>query len=281
MRLARLCAETGFSADKDTVRGACENAEKIKEISPERIRAELERLLHSPSPSVGLELLYQEKVLALILPEIADGFGLPQRKDFHKYDVFHHTLATVDAADPSVRTVAFFHDVGKPACYKQSGSYHGHDIVGAELCETIMRRLRYSNNEIRETKQLVLYHMIDLKGDMKENKIRKFVQKNEDIIEKLCLLKDADMIGCGYRLDGHSPSACRLQKALLDMKNEGVPFQTKDLLIRGDELPEDVVPKNKRQEALSRLLSACAEIGSPLTTKEKQLQYIINYMKGR
>ena len=281
MRLARLSSEIGFSVDENSLRGAKENAAKIIEIAPERIRAELERILSSPKPSVGLKLLYDEGVLSLILPEIADGYGLPQRSDFHKYDVFFHTLATVDAADSSVRTAALFHDVGKPACYKKTGRYHNHDVVGAELTQDIMNRLRYPKKEISETKRLVLYHMLDLNGDMRENKVRKFVQKNADILPKLCLLKDADRIGCGYVSDGHSPSSLRLKKTLAEMKEQGVPFSTKDLLIRGDEIPEEVLPVSKRSDALNALLAACAEVGSPLTTKEKQLQYIMNYVKGR
>lgn len=280
MRLARLSSETGFTVDDGTLTGARENAEKIVEISPERIRTELERILLSPVPSVGLELLFKEGVLSLILPEIADGYGMPQRKDFHKYDVFYHTLATVDAADISVRTAALFHDVGKPERYKQTGSYHGHDVSGAELCEQIMTRLRYPKSTIQETKRLVLYHMLDLKGDMRENKVRRFVQKNADLIKKLCLLKDADMIGCGYVKEGRSPASVRLANTLEDLKKEGVPFSLKQLLVRGDDLPEEIVPKNRRQDALLSLLSACADVGSPLTTKEKQLQYILNNYKG-
>ena len=281
MRLARLASETGFSVDESTMTGARENAEKIREIAPERIRVELEKILHSPLPSVGLELLRQEGVLSLILPELTAGYGMEQRKEYHKYDVYYHTLATVDAADLSVRTAALFHDVGKPVCFSSTGTYYGHDVVGAETCRDIMRRLRYSNKEIEETKRLVLYHMIDLKGDMKENKIRKFVQKNADILTKLCLIKDADRIGCGYDKDGQSPSSVRLKKTLEKMKEEGVPFSVKELLIRGDEIPEEVVPKGKRGEVLQALLSACAEVGTPLTTKEKQLQYILRYNKGR
>lgn len=281
MRLARLASETGFSVDERAMEGARENAEKIKEIAPERIRVELERILHSPVPSVGLEILRKEGVLQLILPEIAAGYGLEQRKDYHKYDVFYHTLATVDAADTSVRTAALFHDVGKPVCFFSTGVYYRHDVVGAETCRDIMRRLRYSNKEIEETKRLVLYHMIDISGDMKENKIRKFVQKNADILTKLCLLKDADRIGCGYCKEGQSPASIRLRKTLEQMKAEGVPFSVRDLRIRGDEIPEETLPKDKRGEALCALLAACAEVGTPLTTKEKQLQYILQYSKGR
>ncbi len=282
MRLARLASETGFTPEKATLEGAARNAGKIDEIAPERIRVELERILRSPKPSIGLDLLYKEGVMQRILPEIADGYGMKQRSDFHKFDVFYHTLATVDAADVSVRTAALFHDVGKPACYNKNGNYHAHEVVGAELCERIMTRLRYPKSDIEEVRKLTLYHMLDLDGKMKENKVRKFAQENADLLPKLCLLKTADMIGCGYILSGKSPSAVRLEKTYAEMKKQGVPFSIKELLVRGSDIPEDVVPVKRRQEALRALLRACAEVGTPLTTKQKQLQYIVhNFNEGR
>ena len=282
MRLARLASEIGFTPSAETLTGARENAEKIREIAPERIRVELERILQSEKPSVGLRLLYDEGIMQIILPEIADGYGMPQRSDFHKFDVFGHIMATVDAADPSVRTAALFHDIGKPACYRASGNYHGHDVVGAEICNKVMNRLRYPKAVIKEVERLVLCHMYDLSGDAGENKVRKFVQKNADIIDKICLIKNADFRGCaGSGPECKSASATRLSTIYAEMKKEGVPFSIKDLLVRGDELPEEIVPLSKRTEALNRLLEACAVKGSLLTTKEKQLQYIINDAKGR
>ena len=281
MRLARQAAETGFSVHPDTLMGARENAEKIDEIAPERIRVELERILLAPVPSVGLKLLREEGVLARILPELDAAYGLPQRKDYHRYDVFGHILATVDAADKSVVTAALFHDVGKPACYLKNGNYHGHDEVGAEICKKIMRRLRYSNKEIEETVRLVRLHMFDLAGNARENTVRLFVQKNADVLDKLCLLMDADMIGCGYVKSGRSPVSLRLTATYEEMKRENVPFSVKDLLVRGNDIPEEILPVSGRTKALSALLAACAQKGSPLTTKEKQLQYIIHNSKGR
>lgn len=280
MRLARQASETGFSVHPDTLVGARENAEKIDEIAAERIQTELERILLSPKPSVGLTLLHEEKVLERILPELDAACGLPQRKDFHRFDVFGHILATVDAADKSIVTAALFHDIGKPVCYRNTGNYHGHNEVGAELCRVIMNRLRYPKYKIKETARLVLLHMFDLDEKTKENKVRFFVQENRDLLTKLCLLKDADMIGCGYVQKGPSPASVRLLKTYAEMKEEGVPFSVSDLLICGRDIPEEIVPKSKRQQALNRLLRACAVAGSPLTTKEKQLQYIINDSKG-
>ncbi|MBO4540028.1 MAG: HD domain-containing protein [Clostridia bacterium] len=281
MRLARQAAETGFSVHPDTLAGARENAEKIDEIAPERIRVELERILLAPVPSVGLKLLHEEGVLARILPELDVACGLPQRKDYHRYDVFGHILSTVDAADKSIVTAALFHDIGKPVCYLKNGNYHGHDEVGAELCKEVMRRLRYCNKEIEETVRLVRRHMFDLAGNARENTVRLFVQKNADVLDKLCFLMDADMIGCGYVKSGRSPVSLRLIATYEEMKREKVPFSVKDLLVRGNDIPEDVLPVSERTKALNGLLAACAQKGSPLTTKEKQLQYIIHNSKGR
>ncbi len=289
LRLARIAAETGFSVEEGTLLGAKHNAFRIREIAPERIRVELEKILHAdkPSgifgaPSRGLRLLEQIGVLEILLPELTLGIGMKQRSDFHRFDVFGHILSVIDYADPSVRTAALFHDIAKPYCQKNFGSYHMHEVYGEQLTEDIMNRLRYSKAEIKITKRLVKWHMLDLRGDMRENKIRKFVQENADILELLCLLKEADMYGCGIVTSGACSAAERLRTTYKRMKAEGVPFSKAELLVKGEDLPPpEILPYNERESALKNLLIACSEVNTPLTTREKQLQYLYRYSKKR
>ncbi len=287
MRLARIAAETGYEPDEEAMDAAKKNAFRIDEIAPDRIRVELGKILHADkkrglfgAPSRGLNILQQTGVLERILPEISKGDGMPQRSDYHKFDVFGHTLTTVDYADDSVRTAAFFHDIGKPFVYEKRGNFYGHDVEGESLCEAVMTRLRYSKSEILTTKRLVRWHMLDMSGDMRENKIRLFVQQNADIIDRLCLLKRADACGCGYSFSGESASADRLQKTLFEMKREGVPFSVKDLLVTGKDFPPtDVLPAAKRGEAMKELLKACSACGSRFLTRENQILFLQTYIK--
>ena len=284
MRLCRQAAETGFDIDKDTLEQAKKNASLIKDISPERIREELDRILIADTrygvkdaQERGLRLLDKIGVLDYILPEITLGKGMPQRPDFHKYDVFDHIIETVKYSDPSVRLAALFHDCAKPYCKIKTGLYRGHEVEGERLCADIMHRLRYPNDVIKETKALVLYHMYDLKNEAKENTIRKFVQAHYEIIDKLILLKQADYLGCGL-CEGISPGAKRLSDTLSQLKEEKVPFRISDLLINGHDLEDMGVPEEKRGTILKNLLSECAVIDTPYLTREAQLNYIKRHL---
>lgn len=280
MRLCRQAAETGFSAEEKTLRSARENNALIDDISPERIRDELDRLLVADirygvegGQYRGLELLDEIGVFERIFPEIALGKGMLQRPDFHCYDVQEHIFRTVCYSDPSVRLAALLHDCAKPYCKKTNGNYRGHEIEGDRIAEEIMRRLRYSNSVIKETKALVRWHMYDLKCDAKENTVRRFLQKNEAIVKKLLLLKQADYLGCGLKT-GKAPGVEKMERIYREMQEENVPFSIKDLAVDGNDLTLLQVPKIRRSEALQSLLTFCADKDSPYRTREKQLQYL-------
>lgn len=285
MRLARLSAELGFEVEKNTLSAAKQFAYKIKEISTERIRDELDKILvadtkygRKDAHVNGLRLLTEIGVLQYILPELTLGIGMQQRKDFHKYDVFDHTLNTVKHASADIRLAALLHDIGKPQCYKKNGRYIGHDVAGEKLTHEILNRLKYPKKVIAETKRLVLAHMFDLKMDAKENTVRLFVQRNYDIIDKLYALKQADYLGGGL-LSGISPSAKRLMDTYHDMIKENVPFTYKELLVDGEDLIKLGVPQKDRTTALYELLRECALASATLTTREKQMEFLARYMQ--
>lgn len=284
MRLCRLAAETGFDIDPETKERAKRNASLIKDISPERIREELDKILVADTRygveyahERGLRLLDETGVLEYILPEITLGKGMPQRADFHRYDVFDHIIATVKYSDPSVRLAALLHDCAKPYCKIKTGLYRGHDVEGERLSAEIMQRLRYPNAVIKETKALVLYHMYDLNCDAKNNTLRKFVQSHHEIIDKLVLLKQADYLGSGLR-DGVSPGAKRLSDIYEAVQRDNVPFGIADLLIDGRDLEKIGVPEIRRGELLKSLLAECAVENTSMLTREAQLDYIKKHL---
>lgn len=285
MRLARQSAELGFGIEESTLSAAKQFAYKITEISAERIREELSSILVADTKYgvkdaqvVGLKILTDIGVLQYIMPELTLGIGMEQRKDFHKYDVFMHTLNTVKHAPADIRLAALLHDIGKPQCYKKNGRYLGHDVAGEKITHDILTRLKYPQKAIDETKKLVLAHMFDLKMDAKENTVRLFVQKNFDIMDKLYQLKQADFLGGGLQ-QGISPSAQRLMDTYQSMIAQKVPFRYKDLLVGGKELIALGIPKEQRNDALKELLKSCALAESKLITYEQQLNFLTKYTK--
>src|SRR5213080_852912 len=151
LRAVRFAAELGFSLDPTLVPAMRELKARLAPpvISIERISDELRKILASPRPKLGLDLLDEAGLLEVILPEIAACKGVPQT-GYHTHDVFGHTLLTVEATPPDLllRVAALFHDVGKPGTAKGDGTFVGHEEVGAEIARRALARLRFAQKEI-------------------------------------------------------------------------------------------------------------------------------------
>ena len=244
MRLARLSGELGFTPKKEVLSVAKQCADNILDISVERILTELNMILYADkkypfSPTYGhydaLKILDETRVLDRIIPELTLGRGMEQRKDFHDHDVLEHSLRAVKYASADVRLSALLHDVGKPYQMINTGKYHAHDKKGVELVKVILGRLKAPEKVKKEVMFLTSYHMLDMKEDVREIKLRRFFVKNKDQLEKLFDIKIADFRAC--KDEEGSPTTLRKWKKLLDeMKKDGTPFSLKELKISGQDL---------------------------------------------
>lgn len=278
MRLARISAETGFKPTEECLGGARQNAGLIADIAPERIWAELDRILRADlrygreyAANNGLFILKNTDVLEVILPELYLGCGMPQRSDIHRYDVLEHSFRTVMYADRSIRLAALLHDVGKPYCMKLNGNFYGHETEGARIAEEVCNRLKVPKKLTEKVVQLTALHMYDLRCDARENKVRKFIVKNLKYFDELMLLKQADFSACRDDLSP-APSVVKMTEIFEKMKEEGVPLDLKQLQVRGDELIEAGCPKELTAKNLENLLLACA-VGQTENVKEKLISY--------
>ena len=267
MRLARLAAQLGFAPDLACIFGAKFNAALISKISAERILAELTLILHADEKYGvryahydGLKLLEGTDVLNYILPELAAGKGMPQRADFHAHDVLEHSLRACKYSDARVRFSALLHDVGKPAAYRETGKYHGHDVYGERIAREVLERLKAPKKLTDTVCRLTALHMYDLDGKARASKIRAFIVKNYDVYEPLLLLKQADYSGCKDDLNV-CPTITKWENIRREMEAEGVPFTLKQLAVRGNEL-KGLVPAPKTGEILNKLLLWCAQDGA-------------------
>ena len=264
LRLVRLAAELGFDIEQNTFAAAKKYASLLADISVERKREELERILVSDvkygvSGAVfrALELLRELGLYPYFLPELEEGIGLAQPSKYHKYDVYYHILHTVAAAPPHLRLAALLHDVGKPLCFRQSGNFYMHSLESAIMTERIMRRLRYSNEKINRTVEIVRWHMFDFNGEASINKKRRFVQREWDLLEDICALKHADSVGTGYFTQ--NVFAEKLLALKEQMKQEGVPVKIADLPLKGNELEALGVEPPLRSAVLRTLLERQAD----------------------
>ena len=166
LRAVRFACVLNFDIEKKTFEAIKHNASRIEYISKERIQAELNKILMSSKPSRGIRLLLDSKLLDYVLPEISRLSGFNQHNPFHHLELLEHTLCVLDKVEPrlQLRLAALFHDAGKVDTVTLDengiGHFYGHDSVSEEITKSVLKRLRYSNEIIELTSQLVRYHMI-------------------------------------------------------------------------------------------------------------------------
>lgn len=173
LRAARFAATLEFRVDPATAEAIRRAARHILEVSAERIRVELTRLLlEAPRPGRGLRMLRDLGLLKAVLPEVDALADQAQPPQFHpEGDVFEHTAIMLDALrkkrTPTLAYAVLLHDVGKPPTAVHSeepdGSrrwrFNNHAVVGAEMAEAILRRLKAPAREIEDVSNIVRRHM--------------------------------------------------------------------------------------------------------------------------
>lgn len=163
MRAVRFASQLDFEIDPGLLEVLRAEPAVLDEISWERRRDELEKILVSGRPGSGLRTLVQTRLMDYVAPEVAATEGVEQPSAYHRADVLEHTLLTMEylPADALLRRAGLFHDVGKPPARvtEPKLAFHEHDRIGADLTRNAMRRLRYSNDETRKTAFVVRKHM--------------------------------------------------------------------------------------------------------------------------
>lgn len=188
MRAIRFAAKLDFQIEPTTWDAICQNAPLLKSISVERIHAELSQILLSPQRARGLDLLVQSGLIEYVIPEVLDLIGCEQPPQFHpEGDVYVHTRIMLDmlAGEPTLELclAVLLHDIGKPATYSYCPDedrirFNGHEQIGAEMAEKILRRLKYSNQIIDDVCAMVLNHMNFMNVRfMKKSKVKRFMAR--------------------------------------------------------------------------------------------------------
>lgn len=168
LRAVRLATELGFTIDANTEKAIKDNAEKLGEVSRERVREEFSKIIMSDKPMGGIILMENLGVLKQVVPELSVGIGVEQNGD-HIYDVWEHNLRALQHSAERdwplhVRIAALLHDVSKPETRrwskeKDDWTFYGHDVVGGRVAKKIMERLKFSRHETDVVSKLVRYHL--------------------------------------------------------------------------------------------------------------------------
>ncbi|MDO5608787.1 MAG: HD domain-containing protein [Capnocytophaga sp.] len=156
MRAIRFASQLGFEIEANSLEAIWRNKDRLKIISNERITDELNKILASEKPSVGLKLLYDTQLLHYILPELIALQGVEEQEGQRHKDNFWHTLEVVDNISQNtdnlwLRWAALLHDIGKAPTKrfdkKNGWTFHGHEFVGSKMVFHIFKRLRMPLNE--------------------------------------------------------------------------------------------------------------------------------------
>ena len=272
VRAVRFSAQLGFDIDESVIESARENALLLRDVSAERIRSELDRILLSRDPDRGMRLLQETRLLEQFWPEFTEGVGLEQN-DHHAYTVWEHSLfalqgmAGQEGARLPLRLAALLHDVAKPRCMSTDARggrhFYNHHVVGAAVARRMLKRLRYDNRTVDTVTHLVRHHMaLHHYPDMKDSAIRRLinrvgVQNMSDLIK----LRIADREGSGTKHTPLSRGTLHLLRRIEKVLEEDSAFSLADLAVDGNDVMRvaGIRPSPAVGEILNQLMDEVLE----------------------
>jgi poly(A) polymerase len=283
LRAVRFAARFGFTIEPATFAAIRLHAQEITQVSAERVRDELTKLLTEGAARRGFELLEETGLLQVVLPEVAALKGVEQPPQFHpEGDVWIHTRLMIErlpaGASPTLAWGVLLHDVGKPPTFKSAREtgdrirFNGHVDVGVRMAQEIARRLRFSNEDTEQIVALVANHMrfkdVEL---MRASTLKRFVRlpRFDEHLE----LHRLDCLSSHGRLDSYG----FVQRILAETPAEQI---RPPRLLSGDDLLEmGYKPGPMFREILHAVEDA--QLEGELKSEEEAKRYVAKSFKAK
>lgn len=264
LRAIRFASVLDFEIEEETVNAMRENAWRLRGVAPERIRVELCKMLFGQG--VFRIMTSFSDIICTAIPEFFPCVGFEQNNRFHHHTVYDHIALSVSnysGDDLVIKVALWLHDIGKPACYIENetgGHFYGHGVVGHDIAETIVKRLRFDNETSKNITELVLYHDSVIAPTYKS--VKRWLNKiGPEQFERLTTMNLCDARAHVVELMGdrieNTYELKRIAKTIMD---EEQCFKIRDLAINGRDILNLGVPEGKIVgDILDTLLSEVIE----------------------
>ena len=267
MRAVRIAAQLGFSIEEQTFLAIKTNAESIKQISAERVRDELLKIMGSDYPADGYMILHSVGLGEIVLPEMERAFGVEQKSPgrHHIYDVGTHSveaLRNCPSTNPITRLATLVHDLGKVKTQRvfPDGkiTFYNHEMESERIAISIAERLRFSNEQKDKFVRLVRWHQFTVDERQTDSALRRFIKNaGPENIQEIIALRTGDRLGGGAR-----ETSWRLEefkRRLIEVQKQ--PFSISDLKVNGVDVMglKNISPGPKVGEYLQTLFAEVEE----------------------
>jgi tRNA nucleotidyltransferase (CCA-adding enzyme) len=298
MRAIRFATQLGFNIEEKTLMAISEQRDRIKIISQERISTELNKILSSPKPSIGLALLFHTGLLEIIFPELYAMHGIEEKNGISHKDNFWHTLQVVDnmaglSNNLWLRWASLLHDIGKPATKRyypgQGWTFHSHEIVGANMTAKIFQRMKLPlDQKLKFVQKIVELHQRPIlltkdRTEITDSAIRRLLFDAGEDLEDLLIMCEADTTTSNLKKKAIYMENIRYLKQMLDEVEQKDQLRLWQPPVTGEEIMEifgikpskevgliknaikdailDGIIGNNREEAYAFMMKTAIELG--------------------
>jgi len=248
LKAVSLAAYLNYRLDSNLFYAIKTLSENITKVDMGDVREHITSILLSKTPSKYLRILHNAGVLFHIMPELDMCYGVRQNEQYHKHDVFTHSILACDNTEPDLvlRLAALLHDVGKPQTREETpegkATFYSHEVVSSRSSKRMLKKLGFEKEVISEVCDLVYLHMYNYEpGKWTNAAIRRFIRKAKITAEDLdklntfplFLVRRADRLANGYPHKEVSYRQERFQERIVDIYKQSNVFTINDLDING------------------------------------------------